>query len=86
LNKKCVGDVPKCFKDGLRGGIYNKKYTQDNGGFGRGGMGWFGGAGGYTGGNGGGGGGSFNLDPNGENSTGNLGFGKCTIQFISKYS
>ena len=50
-----------------------------------------GGGGGYTGGNGGaksaggGGGGSFNLDPYGENSIGNLGPGKCTIQFIPKY-
>jgi hypothetical protein len=91
LNKANVGDVPKCFKEGLRGGIHEKIYNQWNGGFGGGGMPGIGGGGGYTGGNGGaksaggGGGGSFNLDPYGENSIGNLGPGKCTIQFIPKY-
>ena len=92
LNKRCVGDVPKCFKDGLRGGILKEGYLQDNGGFGGGGMRGIGGGGGYTGGNGGGtsagsgGGGSFNLDPNGENSIGNVGTGICTIRLISKSS
>jgi hypothetical protein len=87
LNKKVVGDVPKCFKDGLRGGILKKGYAQYNGGFGGGGMNGIGGGGGYAGGNGGGGGGgSFNSDPDGENSIGNLGSGKCTFRVIPVYS
>ena len=70
-----------------RGGITkntHKDNGQDHGGFGGGGMFGIGGGGGFTGGNAGdvdsGGCGFYNLDPDGMNSIGNLGTGKCTIR------
>ena len=77
--------MPKCFKDGLRGG---EESNGHNGGFGGGGIHGLGGGGGYTGGNGGvkgaggGGGGSFNSDPEGTNEIGHFGNGECTIRLI----
>merc|ERR1712110_1061247 len=86
---------PKCFADGLQGGLRNV-YIEDNGGFGGGGRANYGaGGGGYTGGNGstvtstseysrkcGGGGGSYNIDPNGTAELGSYDNGKCTIKYL----
>ena len=87
LDKTEVKDIPKSFKNGLRGGIHLKG-DEGSGGFGGGGMYGFGGGGGYTGGNAGddiagGGGGSFNCDKNGSNLTGNKGPGMCTIRLVT---
>jgi len=84
---------PKCFADGMSGGVYSTTLNSGyDGGFGGGGIQHYnGGGGGFTGGNGtlnwntsAGGGGSFNIDPNGTATHGWYEPGKCTFRFIKK--